>query len=76
MPRSRPDQSLRGLTHLTAEGDARMVDVSGKPETSREAVASAVLRMTPVTLALIRAGNAPKGDVLGVARTVGILAAK
>jgi cyclic pyranopterin phosphate synthase len=76
MPRSRPDQSLRGLTHLTAEGDARMVDVSGKPETSREAVASAVLRMTPVTLALIRAGNAPKGDVLGVARTAGILAAK
>jgi cyclic pyranopterin phosphate synthase len=76
MPRSRPDLSFRGLTHLTAEGDARMVDVSAKPETSREAVARAVLRMTPATLAAIRAGNAPKGDVLGVARVAGILAAK
>ena len=76
MPRSRPDESFRGLTHLTPEGAARMVDVSAKPETSREAVARAVLRMTPATLAIIRAGNAPKGDVLGVARTAGILAAK
>jgi cyclic pyranopterin phosphate synthase len=76
MPRSHRDESLRGLTHLTPEGDARMVDVSAKPETSREAVARAVLRMTPATLAVIRAGNAPKGDVLGVARTAGILAAK
>jgi len=76
MPRSRPDQSFRGLSHLTSEGAARMVDVSAKPETSRNAVARAVLRMTPTTLAVIRAGNAPKGDVLGVARTAGILAAK
>jgi cyclic pyranopterin phosphate synthase len=53
-----------------------MVDVSGKSETVREAVARALLRMTPATLAVIRAGNAPKGDVLGVARTAGILAAK
>jgi cyclic pyranopterin phosphate synthase len=53
-----------------------MVDVSGKPETSREAVARAVLRMAPATLRAIRLGNAPKGDVLGVARTAGILAAK
>jgi hypothetical protein len=61
MPRSQPDESFRGLTHLTPEGAARMVDVSAKPETSREAVARAVLRMTPATLDIIRAGNAPRG---------------
>jgi cyclic pyranopterin phosphate synthase len=53
-----------------------MVDVSGKGETAREAVARAVVAMRPATLRLVRAGNAPKGDVLGVARTAGILAAK
>jgi cyclic pyranopterin monophosphate synthase len=53
-----------------------MVDVSAKAETVREAVARGVLRMTPATLRIIRAGNAPKGDVLGVARTAGILATK
>ena len=53
-----------------------MVDVSGKRETAREAVARAVVRMKPATLRVIRRGNAPKGDVLGVARTAGILAAK
>jgi len=53
-----------------------MVDVSGKPETVREAVARGVLRMTPGTLRIIREGNAPKGDVLGVARTAGIMATK
>ena len=53
-----------------------MVDVSGKAETSREAVARAVLKMKPATLRAVRRGNAPKGDVLGVARTAGILAAK
>jgi cyclic pyranopterin phosphate synthase len=53
-----------------------MVDVSDKRETVREAVARAVLKMRPATLRVIRRGNAPKGDVLGVARTAGILAAK
>jgi cyclic pyranopterin monophosphate synthase len=53
-----------------------MVDVSAKAETVREAVARGLLRMTPATLRVIREGNAPKGDVLGVARTAGILAAK
>ena len=53
-----------------------MVDVSAKPETAREAVARATLRMRPATLRTIRLGNAPKGDVLGVARTAGVLAAK
>jgi len=53
-----------------------MVDVSEKRETVREAIARAVLRMKPATLRVIRQGNAPKGDVLGVARTAAILAAK
>ena len=53
-----------------------MVDVSAKAETVREAVARAVIRMRPATLRAIQRGNAPKGDVLGVARTAGILAAK
>lgn len=53
-----------------------MVDVSAKSETVREALARATLRMAPATLRAIRLGNAPKGDVLGVARTAGVLAAK
>ncbi len=53
-----------------------MVDVSAKAETVREAVARATLRMTRATLRTVRRGNAPKGDVLGVARTAGVLAAK
>jgi len=53
-----------------------MVDVSAKDETVREAVARAVLRMTRGTLRAVRRGNAPKGDVLGVARTAAVLAAK
>ena len=74
MPRNAASP-LRGLTHVGPQGDARMVDVSLKPETAREAVARAVLRMTP-HLRLVQAGNTPKGDVLGVARTAGIMAAK
>jgi cyclic pyranopterin phosphate synthase len=70
------EASFRGLSHLTPEGEARMVDVSLKGETVREAVATAVLLMKPATLAAIRAGQVKKGDVLGVARTAGILAAK
>ena len=53
-----------------------MVDVSAKAETVREAVARATLQMKPATLAAIRAGQLAKGDVLGVARTAGIMAAK
>jgi cyclic pyranopterin monophosphate synthase len=53
-----------------------MVDVSAKPETVRQAVARATLRMMPTTVRVIRRGDAPKGDVLGSARTAGILAAK
>src|SRR5437870_7858701 len=76
MPRRAGTAGRRGLSHLSPRGDARMVDVSAKPETAREAVASAIVRMSPKTLEIVRAGNAPKGDVLGVARTAGILAAK
>jgi cyclic pyranopterin monophosphate synthase len=53
-----------------------MVDVSAKPETAREAVARATIKMKPATLRAVRRGDAPKGDVLGTARTAGILAAK
>src|SRR5256712_12331920 len=76
MPRRAGTAGRRGLSHLSPRGDARMVDVSAKPETAREAVASALLRMSPKTLQIVRAGNAPKRDVLGVARTAGILAAQ
>jgi cyclic pyranopterin monophosphate synthase len=65
-----------GLTHLDSSGNARMVDVGDKPATERRAVARAVVRVTPDTAALVQAGNAPKGDVLGVARIAGIQAAK
>jgi cyclic pyranopterin phosphate synthase len=64
------------LTHLDEHGDARMVDVSGKPVTQRRAVARATVRMTPETARIVAAGDAPKGDVLGVARIAGIMAAK
>jgi cyclic pyranopterin monophosphate synthase len=64
------------LTHLDAAGRARMVDVGDKPATERRAVARAVVRVSPETAAKVRAGDAPKGDVLGVARIAGIQAAK
>ncbi len=76
MPRDAARPASRGLTHLGPRGDARMVDVSAKTETVREARAQAVLAMKPSTLRLARRGDVPKGDVLGVARTAGILAAK
>jgi cyclic pyranopterin phosphate synthase len=65
-----------GLTHLDQEGAATMVDVSDKPVTSRTARAEGFVVMLPETLALIRQGNAKKGDVLGTARLAGIMAAK
>jgi cyclic pyranopterin phosphate synthase len=64
------------LTHLDEKGSARMVDVSAKDVTRRAARAGAQLRMQPDTLDRILAGDLPKGDVLAVARTAGILAAK
>ena len=65
-----------GLTHLDEAGRASMVDVGAKPETTRRAVARAVVRMSPATAAVVAAGDAPKGDVLGTARLAGIQAAK
>jgi cyclic pyranopterin monophosphate synthase len=64
------------LTHLDASGRARMVDVGSKPATARRALARAVVRVTPKTAEAVAAGDAPKGDVLGVARIAGIQAAK
>ncbi len=67
---------MSDLTHLDADGTARMVDVGAKPVTSRRAVARATVLMTQETAARVAAGDAPKGDVLGVARIAGIQAAK
>jgi cyclic pyranopterin phosphate synthase len=64
------------LTHLDAEGHARMVDVGAKQETAREAIARGTVLMRPETLAAIVAGGLPKGDVLAVARVAGVMAAK
>src|SRR6476646_6073027 len=64
------------LSHFDESGASRMVDVGAKPETERVARASAVVRMAPTTLALIRDRKLAKGDVLEVARLAGIMAAK
>lgn len=64
------------LTHFDAQGQAHMVDVGGKPATRRVAVAGGRIEMQPATLALIEQGQARKGDVLGIARIAGIMAAK
>ncbi|WP_374280536.1 cyclic pyranopterin monophosphate synthase MoaC [Novosphingobium sp.] len=67
---------MSGLTHLDEQGKARMVDVGGKAETQRVAVASGRITMSPAALAAIRDGTVPKGDVLATARIAGIMAAK
>ena len=64
------------LTHFDEQGRAQMVDVSDKPVTARIAVARGAVKMSAETLALITEGRAKKGDVLGVARLAGIMAAK
>jgi cyclic pyranopterin phosphate synthase len=64
------------FTHFDASGRARMVDISGKDNTVREATAGASIHMLPQTLALIREGHISKGDVLAVAQVAGIMAAK
>lgn len=67
---------MTGLNHLDEYGAAHMVDVGGKPATARRAVAAGRITMSKAALAAIRAGNAPKGDVLSAARIAGIMAAK
>lgn len=64
------------LTHIGALGEAHMVDVGDKAETTRTAIAEGFVTMLPETLAMILDGNAKKGDVLGTARIAGIMAAK
>ncbi|WP_427929110.1 cyclic pyranopterin monophosphate synthase MoaC [Agrobacterium cavarae] len=68
--------STQILTHIGASGEAHMVDVGDKLDTVRTAIAEGSVRMKPETLALIREGNAKKGDVIGTARLAGIMAAK
>ena len=67
---------MSGLTHIGADGAARMVDVSAKPVTAREAQAKGRVVMKPETAALIQTGQAAKGDVLAAARIAGLMAAK
>lgn len=64
------------FTHLNSAGQARMVDVTAKTPTVREATAAGFVRCSPVIIDALRSGNAPKGDVLAVARIAGIQAAK
>ncbi|MBK7050871.1 MAG: cyclic pyranopterin monophosphate synthase MoaC [Rhodoferax sp.] len=67
---------MSSLTHFDAQGQAHMVDVAAKSDTHRIAVATGRIEMQPATLAIIEAGTAKKGDVLGIARIAGIMAAK
>ena len=67
---------MTGLTHLDESGRARMVDVSDKDVTRREATARAIVRMQPETARLIASGGVVKGDVLAVAQVAGVMAAK
>ena len=64
------------LTHFDATGQAHMVDVAGKSDTHRIAVAAGTIRMQPETMALVLSGSAKKGDVLGIARIAAIMGAK
>ena len=65
---------MSALTHFDSQGQAHMVDVAAKPSTHRVALAAGRIDMLPATLALIEAGTAKKGDVLGIARIAGIQA--
>lgn len=67
---------MEGLTHIDANGNAVMVDVGGKDVTERKAVAKGAIRVNAQTFAAVRDGGSKKGDVLGVARIAGIMAAK
>jgi len=67
---------MEELTHMDASGRPRMVDVTGKPDTNREAVAKGTVRMQASTLALLKKEKMAKGDVLAVAQLAGIMAAK
>jgi cyclic pyranopterin phosphate synthase len=64
---------MNALTHFDAQGQAHMVDVAGKAATHRIGIAGGRIEMLPSTLAIIEAGTAKKGDVLGIARIAGIM---
>ena len=76
IPHPKENHMTQQLTHIDAEGDARMVDVSEKAETKRTAIAEGFVALQPETLAVIESGSAKKGDVLAAARIAGIMAAK
>jgi cyclic pyranopterin phosphate synthase len=76
MARTAQIKKKTGLSHLDDEGQAKMVDVTAKDETTREAVACGTIRLKPETVRLIQEGGLPKGDVFSVARVAGIMAAK
>ncbi len=67
---------MEELTHIDASGRPRMVDITGKGDAQREAVAKGMVRMKPSTFELLKKGSMPKGDVLAVAQLAGIMAAK
>jgi cyclic pyranopterin phosphate synthase len=67
---------MKKLTHMDDSGRPRMVDITGKPDTHREAVAKGVVRMQAATLDILKKGRMAKGDVLAVAQLAGIMAAK
>lgn len=71
-----PDDDKNQLTHFDTSGKAHMVDVGGKRETHRIAIACGSIHMKPETMALVLEGNAGKGDVLGIARIAAIMGAK
>ena len=70
------NEKNRGLSHVASDGSARMVDVSAKPDTSRMATATGSIRMSQEAFDAVQANAVKKGDVLGVARVAGIMAAK
>ncbi len=67
---------MEELTHIDASGRPRMVDITQKQDTQREAVAKGIVRMKPATFDRLKGGSMPKGDVLAVAQLAGIMAAK
>ena len=76
MAKQTPTQAARKLSHVDAAGRVKMVDVSEKPATLREAVARGFVRLAPATIRLVRSGGIAKGDPLQTARLAGIMAAK
>ncbi len=75
-PNNNANKSVPELTHIDAAGKPKMVDISAKPDTEREAIAKCTVRMKPATFELIKQGKVTKGDVLTTAQLAGIMGAK